>query len=277
VRAYLDCYPCFLTQTLKTARLITSDERKIKDILDKVAASLPQINFAATPAEIGREVYRIIAQESGVEDPYHHLKKVWTAKALKLYPYLKKLIRSSSDPLFQAIKVAIVGNVIDFGVNRSFNLEEEVEQILHQPLVINHYQRFQETLKKTPQILYIADNAGETVFDRLLIEEMAKPVIYVVREKPVINDAVRQDAEEAGLAQVAQIISSGVDAPGTVLSLCHDEFRKIFISAEMIISKGQGNYEGLSEEKGPLFFLLKAKCEVIARELNVPLGSLLLI
>jgi hypothetical protein len=277
VKAYLDCYPCFLSQTLKTARLLTSDEKKIKNILDKVAAELPQINFAATPAEIGREVYRIIARESGIGDPYRSLKKIWTEKALHLYPYLKKLIRAAADPLFLAVRVAIVGNVIDFGVNREFDLEKEVEQILHQPLMINHYQRFRDTLEKTSRVLYIADNAGETVFDRLLIEEMAKPVIYVVREKPVINDAVRQDAEEAGLNEVAEIISSGVDAPGTVLSLCSEEFRKMFFSAEMIISKGQGNYEGLSGEKGPLFFLLKAKCEVIARELNVPLGSLLLI
>lgn len=277
MKAYLDCYPCFLSQTLKTARLLTSDEKKIKNILDKVAAELPQINFAATPAEIGREVYRIIARESGIGDPYRSLKKIWTEKALHLYPYLKKLIRAAADPLFLAVRVAIVGNVIDFGVNREFDLEKEVEQILHQPLMINHYQRFRDTLEKTSRVLYIADNAGETVFDRLLIEEMAKPVIYVVREKPVINDAVRQDAEEAGLNEVAEIISSGVDAPGTVLSLCSEEFRKMFFSAEMIISKGQGNYEGLSGEKGPLFFLLKAKCEVIARELNVPLGSLLLI
>jgi len=277
MKAYLDCYPCFLNQALKTARLHTSDEKKIKHILDKVAVALPRVDFAATPAEIGREVYRIIAQESGIEDPYQQLKEIWTDKALALYPHLKKLIRTSADPLFMAVRVAIVGNVIDFGVNRAFDLEKEVEQILHQPLVINHYQRFKERLEKASRILYIADNAGETVFDRLLIEEMTKPVVYVVREKPVINDAVQEDAEAAGIAEVAEIISSGVDAPGTVLSLCSDEFREMFLKAEMVISKGQGNYEGLSGERGPLFFLLKAKCEVIARELNVPLGSLLLI
>lgn len=279
MKAYLDCYPCFLCQALKTARLITRDERKIKHILDQVAFTLPTLRFEATPAEIGRDVYRLIARESGVEDPYQELKKFWTEKALALYPSLKQLVRESEDPLFMAVRVAIVGNVIDFGVNRNFDqeFEKEVDQILHQPLVINHYLQFKSTLDRAQNILYIADNAGETVFDRVLIEEMKKPVLYAVREKPVINDAIREDAVAAGLNEVATIISSGIDAPGTVLNLCSAKFREIFFSSDMVISKGQGNYEGLSGEKGPLFFLLKAKCQVIAQELGVPLGSLLLI
>lgn len=276
MKTYLDCYPCFFIQALKTSQMITQDERKIRKILTEVSLTLPKLSFESTPSEIGKEVYRIISEMTGEDDPYKEIKEKCIREALLLYPELKKLINSSEDRLMTAIRLSIAGNVIDFGANVEFNLKEDIESILSQDFAINHYLEFCQALDKAEKILYIADNAGETVFDRLLIEELQKPVIYVVRERPIINDATREDAIHSEIDKVAEIISSGCDAPGIVLKLCSEEFLDVYSSADLIISKGQGNYEGLSEEDRSLFFLLKAKCPVIARDIKVKEGSIIL-
>ncbi len=168
------------------------------------------------------------------------------------------------------------GNVIDYGANRNFNLDDEVEEIFNKDFAICDYDVFKNRLNDAREILYIGDNAGECVFDRILIEEMNKPVIYAVRDSPIINDATYVDALQAGISQVATIVSSGTDAPGTVLKTCSSEFRNTYENSTFIISKGQGNYEGLSNEKHPILFLLKAKCNVIADDIGVNKGAIVL-
>ncbi len=276
MKAYLDCYPCFFIQALKTARLVTSDEKVILQILKDASVYLSQASFDVTPSEIGMGVYRIIYRRTGVEDPYKEVKERCIQQALSLYPEMKKLIESSEDRLMTAVRLSIAGNVIDFGTNSSFDLNQELETILSQDFAVNHYEEFRRALEKAQNIVYIADNAGETVFDRLLIEEMNKPVIYVVREKPIINDATREDARMSGLGNVSEIMSSGCDAPGNILKFCSDGFLKTYGSADLVISKGQGNYEALSDEERPIFFLLKVKCPVVARDLGVKEGSIIL-
>ncbi len=276
MKVYLDCYPCFFHQALNAARMIGADEDTIHKILLEVNKILPEIPREATPPEIGRQVYRIVSRWTGIKDPYQESKKRCTAQALTLYPEMKERVRSADDPLETAIRVAIAGNVIDFGSNTEFDMIDDLQSILRQAFAIDHYDAFRSTLGKAKDILYIADNAGETVFDRVLIEELKKPVTYVVREQPIINDAVREDAVAAGLDKVANIISSGADSPGNILGLCSGEFFKAYESADLIISKGQGNYEGLSEENRPIFFLLKAKCPVISRHIGVQKGSIVL-
>jgi uncharacterized protein with ATP-grasp and redox domains len=147
---------------------------------------------------------------------------------------------------------------------------------MNKDFVFFDYQSFKNSLDESDEILYIGDNAGECVFDRVLIEELNRPVTYVVRGVPVINDALKDDAEQAGLDKITDIISSGTDAPGTVLETCSKEFMRIFNKAGFIISKGQGNFEALSGVKAPLFFLLKAKCPVIAKDLKIHEGDILL-
>ncbi len=276
MKSYLDCYPCFFTQAIRTSRMISLDDKKIWQILNEVSLSLPDVPFGATPPEIGREVYRIISKRTGIKDPYRKIKEKCTRQALSLYPDLKKLINSSEDRLMTAVRLSIAGNVIDFGANFDFNLKKDIGTILSQDFSINHYREFCEALDKARKILYLADNAGETVFDRFLIEEINKPVIYVVRAHPIINDATREDALLAGIDKVAEIVSSGCDAPGNILKFCSDEFLKVYRSADLIISKGQGNYEGLSDEDRPIFFLLKTKCHVIARDIGIDEGSIVL-
>lgn len=276
MKASPDCYPCFLIQALKTSRMVTSDEKKIRSILNEVSVAITQFPSAASPPEISRRVYGIISRKTGNKDPYRNMKQSNTRQALSLLPEMKLLIASSKDRLLTAVKLSIAGNIIDFGANVHFDLKKDINRILSQEFAINHYQQFRKALDKARRILYVADNAGETVFDRLLIEELKKPVVYAVREKPIINDALREDALNAGIDEVAKVISSGSDAPGTILQFCSKEFQRIFRSADLVISKGQGNYETLSGEERPIFFLLKAKCRVIAGELGIEEGGIIL-
>jgi len=273
---YLDCIPCFLQQALRAGRAATNDEKQIKLLLDEVGGMIRDIPMLATPPETGDMIYRKVSQITGVADPYFETKKSSIKEALALYPKLKAKIEQSSDKLLTAIKLAIAGNIIDLGVGIKYNLSHDIETILHQEIAISHYATFTTELQKARNILYLGDNAGESVFDRLLIEQLNRPVTYVVRNKAVINDVTFDDAIDSGLDKVAKIISSGSSAPGTILSRCSPAFRAYHNKADMIISKGQGNYEGLSETKRPVFFLLKAKCPVIARNLKVKKGDIIL-
>lgn len=276
MRTYLDCLPCFLSQALRAGRIATDDEKKIKRLLDEVGMALKDIPLECTPPEAGILIYGKVREISGVFDPYRETKIENTEKALSLYPRLKKLVRESTDPLLTAIRIAIAGNVIDFGVNENFDIEKEVEETLQKEFAIFDYESFKERLGQVDEVLYLGDNAGESVFDKILIEELKKPVTYAVREIPVINDVTWDDALMAGLDEVATIISSGTNAPGTILKTCSSEFIEIYENSDMVISKGQGNYEALSEDKRPIFFLLKVKCHVIASDLDVKEGDIVL-
>jgi uncharacterized protein with ATP-grasp and redox domains len=256
--------------------MLNLDEKEIREILVDFGQRLSRIHHEAIPPEIGRDAYSLISKKTGILDLFAEIKKETTQKALSLYPQLKERVASSQDRLATAVRMAIVGNVIDFGANADFDLDRDLEILLSQELAVDHFPAFHMAVQKARNVLYLADNAGETVFDRLLIEELKQPVVYAVREKPIINDATYQDALDAGIAQVAEIVSSGTDAPGTIPGLCSEDFLQILGSADLIISKGQGNYEGLSDENRPVFFLLKAKCAVIARDLGVKQGSLIL-
>lgn len=276
MKTTLDCIPCFFRQALFAVRAATPDEAVHKELLDRVGSLLPDIPLDSSPPEIAVRVYGAVSEVTGRTDPFQALKHESTQKALALYSTLKHRIETSEDPLLTAVCTAIAGNVIDFGANPSFELEREIEELLQKPLTINHFEAFQNRLQASDWVLYLGDNAGETVFDRLLIETMGRPAVYAVRDAPFINDATREDAEMAGLSSVARIVSSGCKAPGTILAWCSDAFRATFREAPLIVSKGQGNFESLSEESGPLFHLLKVKCSVIAGVLGAPEGSFVL-
>ena len=253
MKAYLDCIPCFFTQALRAGRIATDDEQTLKHLLDELGTMLSHVSLESTPPETGRLIYRMVREITGNADPFRELKRESTQKALALYPSLKRTIEESNDNLLTAIRIAIAGNVIDFGASATFDIDTAIEEALEKDFAICDYSAFKSNLAKSEHILYIGDNAGETVFDRLLIEQMNKPVTYVVRETPVINDATAEDAVQAGIDKVATIVSSGTDAPGTILSTCSPEFRQMLDRSEFVIAKGQGNYEGLSDENHLIF------------------------
>ncbi len=276
MKTYLDCLPCFLSQALRAARIATDDEKKVKKVLDETGMMLRDVPLESTPPETGRLIYRKVCEITGNPDPYREIKNENTKKALALYSVLKRRVEKSADRLMTAIRIAIAGNVIDFGANPDFHIENETEEILEKDFAICDYDRFKYGLDEAKEILYLGDNAGECVFDRILIEEIGKPATYVVRDVPIINDATHEDAVQAGIDKVATILSSGTDGPGTILKTCSAKFKEIYTNSKFIISKGQGNYEALSNENRPIFFLLKVKCKVAADHLGVGKGDIIL-
>ncbi len=276
MRTYLDCFPCFVNQALRCGRWVTDDEQILKKLIDEVGMMLKDIPLTNSPPETGEIIFRKIREISGVDDPLAEAKIRSTREVLKLYPELKRIVDGSKDPLLTAVRLAIAGNVIDFGISDDYDIETEIQANLGKTFEICDIEKLRPALEQSESILYIGDNAGESVFDRLLIETIGKPTVYAVRDEPVLNDVTAKDAEAAGLDLVAQIVSSGSAAPGTILERCSIEFRERFSRAELIISKGQGNYEGLSDANRPVFFLLKAKCPVIARDIGVNTGAIVM-
>jgi len=271
-----ECFPCFFQQIVKTGRVAGASDRDLLRAITEFAATVPRIAASVTPAEVGGIAYGILAQVTKIADPYGDVKRECVREALALYPAVKQLVGASEDKLLAAAKAAIAGNVIDFGIVSDQDIFAQLDAAMRQDPAVNHFPEFKLRLEGSRSVLYIADNAGETVFDRVLIEELNKPVTYVVRESPIINDATFADAVQSGLDGVARLVSSGCSLPGTIPRFCSEEFRGKLAAADLIISKGQGNYEGLSDERLPVFFLLKAKCEAVARDLKVNLGDLVL-
>lgn len=291
MKTYLECIPCFFKQALEAAKICGADSHIQKKILDDVAKAIPKFSLNSSPPEMGRIIHNLVKRHTGVEDPYVKIKEKSNWLALEVYGKFKKKLDNSSDRLLPAVELAIAGNVIDYGVKNSLNVDEELEKILkdehraikHENNIFFNYDYFCEVLNKAKNILYLADNAGETVFDHILIEEINrrdkdKDIVYAVKEKPIINDALFEDAAVCGIDKIARVISSGSDAPGTILSVCSKDFFKLFEQADMVISKGQGNFEALSASmKRPIFFLFMAKCHIIAEDVGCSVGDVLLL
>ncbi len=276
MKTFLECMPCFVEQALRTARIATRDEKKIKKVLDEVGCMIKDTPMENTPAESGIRIYGKIAEITGVADPFYEIKRRHIAEAKALLPELEKMLAEAQDPLLVAIRLAIAGNVIDLGINKKFDLVQDVKKILQQDFGIFDYKAFKKQLAAAKNILYLGDNSGESVFDKLLIQQLKKPVIYAVRTRPIINDVTLAEARLSGLEEVAELMDSGSPAPGIIMRYATPKFLEVFQKADMVISKGQGNYEGLSDEKRPIFFLLKAKCPVIARDIGVQEGDIIL-
>lgn len=276
MRTYLDCYPCFLRQALTAARFTGADDEAQHAILQEVLVAMQDFELISTPPELSARVHEIVRAHTHHDDPYREVKQTSTAQALLLYPRLKAMIDDADAPLDTALRLAIAGNIIDFARPQDYDLWSVIERMLIQPFAHDDRDALQDRLAEADAVLYLADNAGETVFDRLLIETLELPVVYVVKDGPALNDATREDAVAAGLDAVATIISNGARSVGTLLNRCSDEFRARFQAAELIIAKGQANYETLSGRGDPrVFFLLQVKCPVIARDIGTPVGSMI--
>lgn len=279
-RVHSDCFPCFLRQTALSLSQHPHDEALKMDVMKKVLDDIEATDISKTPAHSTTFLHRKIRNLLG-SDPFKEVKQKYNQIALSLYPELKKRVKESPDPLKTASRLSIAGNAIDFGIYSEVNLDSEIARSLNDDLEIDDYDLFLEALDKTGRILYLADNAGEIVFDRILIETLAgmgKDVTAAVKKSPVINDSTRDDAVEAGLSAVCRIIDNGSDAIGTILEWCADEFREAFHKAPLIISKGQGNFETLVQmDNSNIFFLFQAKCDVVADFIGVNRGAMLFI
>lgn len=280
MRIYLDCIPCFVRQALHSARLVTSEEHIHEKVVREVLRLAIDLDVSQSPPAIGQQIHRLIRKLVKDNDPYCKIKNRFNELALNLYPKLKTCVRTSEDPLATAARLAIAGNIIDFGVNSTLeesHVKETISDSLSGYLDPEQIQGLKDAAMAAEKILYLADNAGEIVFDRLLIEQLpAEKIAVVVKGKPVINDATMEDAEFAGLTEIVEVIDNGSDAPGTILQDCSQTFRDRFEDADLVIAKGQGNYETLSDVDKDIFFILKVKCFVIARDIGCEVGEMIL-
>lgn len=276
MKTYLDCYPCLLRQALSAARRSGASDNQQHIILLKTMKELSAFPTDSTPPQLAYRIHQCVQQLTSNLAPYRDDKDQATQQALALYPELKKKVGAASNPLEMAVRIAIAGNIIDLGVADSYDLDATLKRVLTQDFAINDLAALRSALAQNLSVLYIADNAGETVFDRVLIESIVGSVTYVVKSGPIINDATYEDAVAAGIDQVATIIDNGSNAPGTLFEQCSEAFRQRFNEADLIIAKGQANYESLSDSSAPIFFLLQAKCNVIARDLGITEGDIVL-
>jgi uncharacterized protein with ATP-grasp and redox domains len=275
METYLDCVPCIIEQTIKAARDLTQDLSKQEILVQNVLKTLSNISYNQSPPYLGKEVHRVIRMILDNPDPYLKLKRDFNRLGKELYPSLRERVNHSADRFADAVKLAIAGNIIDFGPQHPFELMETIDKVLLTKPVIDYTEDLKNDIELASTILYLGDNAGETFFDRILIEEFPRvEIYYAVRGSPVINDAMSEDAYFAGLDQVTNVISNGSDAPGTILEDCSEEFKNIFARADLVIAKGHGNYETLNDVKGKkLYFLLMVKCTIIARDLGCSMGD----
>lgn len=281
MRTYLECLPCFLRQSLEATRMVTDDESVHEEVLRKVLVELVDMPFDQSPPHMALKIHRLVREIGDDVDPYKRLKDKYNKFAMEIYPELQEKVRQSEDPFGTAARLAIAGNIIDFGVISELGHEkvlDTIEKALESPLAINYTEDLRKEVAGARRILYLGDNTGEIVFDKLLLEELPRDkVTFAVRGKPILNDATMEDADLVGITSYVKTIDNGSDAPGTILELCSPEFQETFHKADLIIAKGQGNYETLSEADANIYFLLMAKCPVIARDIGCQVGDMLVL
>jgi uncharacterized protein with ATP-grasp and redox domains len=276
---YLDCVPCFVRQGLELVRNTTDDEALQEKALREMLLAISRMDLSQSPPAMGQILHRLARSLLDDDDPYRQIKHRFNELALRLYPTLKSRVEDSPDPLTTAVRFAIAGNIIDSAA-KSHLCEADVENAIQDSLELplrGDLESFRRAVTKAERILYLCDNAGEILFDKLLIEQLPYEKVTVsVRGFPVINDATMIDAEAAGLTTLVEVIDNGSDAPGTLLDDCSRDFRQSFRESDLVIAKGQGNYESLSEVRQEVFFLLKVKCPVIAGKLGYRVGDMAL-
>jgi hypothetical protein len=237
-----------------------------------------------SPPAIAQRIHRRLRELTGVTDPYREAKEWQNRIAMELVLNFRAEVTSAKNPLLMAARLAIAGNVIDMGSNGNLT-EADVRQSLSKALTepfFGEEDRFQQAIAQAKSVLYLADNAGEIAFDQLLIEQIIKQVspervTLVVRGAPVLNDATLIDVHTVGIDRIVEAINNGSDAPGTILNDCSEELRRRFAEADLIVAKGQGNFETLSNNPSNIFFLFKVKCTVIANLVNQPIGMQMLV
>jgi len=268
-----DCLVCLYNQALKTSKLLNLDDKTSAKILFEVAKILPNYSLEFTPPQIAKDTYALIEKITNNPDPLLKAKEEAIKEAKSFKPFLYEKIQKSSDKLLTALKIAVAGNVIDFGAKKQFNLKETIENIFNTPFKIDNYLKLKEKLKTAKKVVIIGDNSGENIFDVILADVLKSlydiEIFYFVRGKPIINDVTLKEASETDIIKFAKIIDTGVPTPGYDLKYANEKSKEIFYNADVIISKGMGNFESLYKiANREIFYLFIVKCNVVASAIN---------
>lgn len=280
MKTRLDCIFCIQRQALDAVRLVTDDVKEQERILRSVMVNILEMDWNTCPPDVADVMYNIIRKESKEDDPYKTLKKESNDIALGMYPDLKKIVDRSANPLLTAVRLAIAGNVIDYGVGPNFDINKTISRVLEKKFRIDHFTEFVNNLKESENLVYLTDNAGEIVFDKILLETIMseynfRKIFCGVKVTPFINDTTLQDAVYVGIDKMDGVEIINIEVDGNKPNHSNKTLPDIIAESNMIISKGQRNFEALPDNK-KIFFMLLAKCPMIANELGAEQGDIIL-
>lgn len=278
-----ECVACIIAQVKSVTQMLQLPQAQADAAMKNTHDFLKTANYeGCTPESLG-ELWQILLGSLGESDPYASIKSLCNQEAMRIVPSTRRKIANAADPLNIALKYAIAGNLIDYGLEHHVSIEEQngqIDEIAATTFSIDDSRKLIDALSGAKSLLYLGDNAGEIVFDRMLIELINEryphlSVTFVVKGSAVLNDVTMTDALEVGMDSVARVIDNGDCSPGTVLFRSSEAFRSEFAGADVVLSKGQGNFESLSgEAKENLFFLFTAKCDSVCAEAGVPKFSI---
>lgn len=276
MQTYNECFSCLASQIHRASEIATEDPTLRTIIVRRALKVVDDADLNRPPPFTAQKIHRIIREMSGNVDPYKDYRKHFNRLALEVYPHLKSIIENSADSFRSAVLVALAGNVIDFTTSNEIRLLRSIRDMMDTAPFIDNIEELKRSLKQAHMVLFIGDNAGEVALDRLLIETAPgnATFYYGVRGGPVLNNVVVEDALTCGIDRVATVISSGADAPGTILEECSGEFRKVFEKADLVIAKGMGNFETLCDVLWKkAFFLFLVKCQIVANCVGCTVGK----
>ena len=274
------CVECIINQSRRVTEAIRADDALSKRMVERVESLGEKFDFTQSPPEVASDVYEQMAELAGMDDLYGELKAHATEKAKTFIPQLHDELEKTDDKLMTAIKIAVAGNVIDLAAEVTFDLNEEMEKIFETNFAYDDVDALEGALKEASTLLYIGDNVGEHIFDHLCIETLQQlypklEISYMVRGNPIINDVTMLEAKEAGFDTLCNLVDSGVNTPGFVYERANEASQKLFDEADLVITKGMGNYECLSPSpRTNLCYLLKVKCNVVATSLGQQVGDI---
>jgi len=281
MKIHPECHPCLLRQMERTAKAAGASPEAVRLVQSSSVQALKTLwDDAASPPEVSAPLYEMAGQICGSDDPFLPQKVRYTRESLKLLPLLNRLVQETENPFETAVRISIAGNIIDYGTGSGDevgDLEATLQSFLSKPFFRNDVEELRTRAGEAGRILYLGDNAGETVFDRPLLSLLPLgKVTYAAKSGPIINDATVEDARLAGIHLHAELIGTGARTPGTILDTCSREFLEHYRQADLVISKGQGNFETLTEEEaeGKIFMLFTVKCTVAAEYLGAEMGDM---
>jgi len=277
MQTYLDCLPCFLRQIINAVRQAKPDDSALHlEVVQQFCQNVPNLDLTLSPPALAGQIYAQLSSTAKTTDPFARIKREANERVMKLLPELQKMVDSAPDPLRASLNISIIGNYIDAGIAHNFDWEEAIHKEDETSWDASAYSHFLKMIDQRKNIMILGDNSGEIGLDTLLVRQLKKlgmQVTYVVREKPIINDATMDDARFVGMTELCEVISSGVDTPGTVLERCTREFLARMKETKLILSKGQGNFEALKDEWPGIFYAFKVKCPVVEKFTGRPVGS----
>ena len=275
------CVSCIINQSAKVANAIGADSKLSEEMTSTVEVLSKDFSRDENPPEIASYVYEKMAELANKTDLYDEVKALSTQKAVSFVPHLKNKLSESEDKLLTATKIAVAGNVIDLAAAVEFDLKEELEKVFERGFAYNDFDIFKDKLSKAKDIVILGDNVGEHVFDYMFIEVLQElyPDVnytYMVRGKPIINDVTMKEAKAYGFDALCNLVDSGVNTPGFAYNRANKNAQELFDNADIVISKGMGNYECLTPiARENICFLLKVKCQVVANSLNKEIGDII--